>query len=204
MLARLRSKIPFLAPPAAADPNRIRRGWEALHRSMHSRAKVVMLGDSLTAGGPWSEIFGSLDVLNRGVGGSTTAHILGRLDETIERNPARVFLMIGINDLLAGASALDTAARVAQIVQRLQREKIEVFLQSVLPTADNIALNQQVATLNRETRDCATYIDLWPAFAPSGALLPEMTSDGLHLIGTAYLVWAEAIRLPVSQALRLS
>jgi hypothetical protein len=39
---------------------------------------IVFLGDSITEGGHWSEIFGNGAVLNRGIGGDTTQDVLDR------------------------------------------------------------------------------------------------------------------------------
>ena len=60
---------------------------------------VIFLGDSITDSAEWSELFGDLHVLNRGISGDNTAGVLNRFGEIIQRKPAEVFLMIGIDDL---------------------------------------------------------------------------------------------------------
>src|SRR3954451_1058356 len=44
-------------------------------------ADVVMLGDSITEGIDWHELFPHVRILNRGIGGDTSAGVLNRLDE---------------------------------------------------------------------------------------------------------------------------
>src|SRR5271165_261445 len=56
----------------------VRRGLFAL--SKMQTASIVMLGDSLTEGGPWLELTGCPSIVNRGIGGDTTKGVLGRLD----------------------------------------------------------------------------------------------------------------------------
>src|SRR5689334_3155831 len=42
---------------------------------------IVFLGDSITEGGHWSEIFGNGDIQNRGIGGDTTQDVLDRIEQ---------------------------------------------------------------------------------------------------------------------------
>ena len=67
------------------------------------RRGTVFLGDSLTAGGEWAEMFGDPTLMNRGIPGETTRGVLARLDPITAGAPAKVFLMIGTNDLFRGA-----------------------------------------------------------------------------------------------------
>src|SRR5690554_4509364 len=59
--------------------------------------KVVFLGNSITAQGEWSELFGRGDIANRGIPGDVIDGINERLKGVLEENPAQVFIMIGIN-----------------------------------------------------------------------------------------------------------
>ena len=59
----------------------------------------VMLGDSITEGGLWSEFFPDVKIANRGVWGDTTGDILSRMDSVYLLKPKKVFIMAGFNDL---------------------------------------------------------------------------------------------------------
>src|ERR1700730_1769722 len=91
----------FAQQPAPAQPaparkmswNEVRRGLFAL--SKVETASIVMLGDSHTEGAPWRELTGCPNLVNRGIGGDTTAKLLARLDDVLKLKPRAVFLMIG-------------------------------------------------------------------------------------------------------------
>jgi len=71
---------------------------------------IVFLGDSLTSACEWHELFGNnLTILNRGIGGDTSAGVLKRIPTVAVLRPAAVFLMIGTNDAQAlGYAPADT------------------------------------------------------------------------------------------------
>jgi hypothetical protein len=96
-----------------------------------SRTRVVMLGDSITQRGEWSELLGEV-VANRGLGGDTTRDVLARV-ASVPASAEKIFVMVGVDDL-AGAHrpALDVAADTRRIVQALSPRKVVV--QSVLFT----------------------------------------------------------------------
>ena len=71
---------------------------------------VVFLGDSITEAGPWEELFPGIRVRNRGIGGDTTGGVLRRLEQVTSGGPAKVFLLIGTNDLGRGASEAEIVA----------------------------------------------------------------------------------------------
>ena len=56
---------------------------------------TVFLGDSITEGGSWHELFPESSVRNRGIGGVTTSGILARIDQIRHGKPGQIFLMIG-------------------------------------------------------------------------------------------------------------
>src|SRR5271165_596600 len=100
------SSQPRAAPVRKLSYHDVRRGLFAL--SKIQSAPIVMLGDSLTEGGPWRELTGCLYLVNRGIGGDTSGGVLARLDEIIALKPRAVFLMIGVNDISLGVPAATT------------------------------------------------------------------------------------------------
>lgn len=74
---------------------------------------------------------------NRGIAGDDTAGVLARLREVTAGRPAKVFLMIGTNDLTEGVDETRIAANVEQIVARIAAASpdTQIFVQSVLPRA---------------------------------------------------------------------
>lgn len=195
-IGRMLVEQPPLQPPdASARMYRERR--VAMFRALPaSEVDVVMLGDSHTEGGLWSELLPGVRVLNRGLGWDSSQDVLDRLDEVIARRPRSVVLLVGIVDLRLGAEPQDVAARVEAIVGRLRAAGIRVVVQSVLPVAPQLRerTNARVAGLNERLKALPDYLDLHPVLVKDGALDPSLTHDGVHLSGPAYLRWAEVVR----------
>jgi len=56
---------------------------------------VVFIGDSITDGAEWEDLFPSLKIANRGIGGDRTDGVLKRLDSIYSTSASRAFIMIG-------------------------------------------------------------------------------------------------------------
>nr|WP_313770070.1 GDSL-type esterase/lipase family protein [[Scytonema hofmanni] UTEX B 1581] len=94
-----------------------------------SESDIIMLGDSITDEGEWTELLG-LNVKNRGISGDTTERILHRLDSILESKPKQVFLMIGINDLMNdGKSVTVTLEQYKKILREFKKKtQIQKYL----------------------------------------------------------------------------
>lgn len=170
---------------------------------------ILFVGNSITDGGEWCELFQNPNVKNRGISGDTTQGVYDRLDALLKGTPAQIFLLIGINNVPRGESADSIAAGIRRIVQRIRQESpaTEVLVQSVLPVTPqygkfdgHTSRWQLVPEINRRVRRLAqeekvTYIDLFSHFADAeGKMKPEYTNDGLHLKGDGYLLWKEVVQ----------
>lgn len=72
----------------------------AFFRAMPDHHKrIVFLGDSMTEGAKWQELFDEKRVVNRGISGDVTYGLYARLDEVIQARPLKVFLLCGVNDI---------------------------------------------------------------------------------------------------------
>jgi lysophospholipase L1-like esterase len=172
---------------------------------------IVFLGDSITEGAEWNELFPALPVRDRGIGGDTTAGILARLADVTAARPVAIFLLVGTNDLASEPRSDASLARYREIVARIRRETpaTRLFVQSLLPRSAVFrarieAYNRELAGYCREPG--CTFVDLYPAFlAADGSLRGELTVDGLHLNGAGFLLWKSLLapyveRLPVPDA----
>lgn len=161
-------------------------------------ADLLLLGDSLTEQGLWSEWFPELSVLNRGVGGDTVEGLLRRFAERPDRAEA-VSLLIGTNDLSRGTDPITLADSFRRLVERLRGELPDARLIVTSVPPRSVDLRDRIRRLNDDSRDVAAghgaqWLDLWPALADEHGALPErFTSDGLHFTGAAYRVWALAL-----------
>ncbi|MFQ4146669.1 GDSL-type esterase/lipase family protein [Chlorogloeopsis sp. ULAP02] len=171
-----------------------------------SESEIIMLGDSITDEGEWIELLGNINVKNRGISGDTIERILYRLSIIISSQPKQIFLMIGINDLInSRKSVTEILERYQEILKEFQEKTpyTEIFIQSVLPVNNKIYIywqdNKNVINLNLGLQKLAQnfhyqYIDLFSQLLDSeNQLNAKYTVDGLHLNGSAYLIWKSAI-----------
>ena len=180
-----------------------------------SKKDIIFLGNSITDGAEWAELFDNPRVKNRGISGDITSGILDRLEPIVKGKPAKLFLLIGINDVSRGISVDSIVGNIRLILERIELEspKTRIYLQSVLPVNDafdnfkkHASRWAMVPEINVELKKLAsekqlTYIDLFSHFTDdSGAKLnPDYTNDGLHLMGEGYLKWKELIESHVNK-----
>lgn len=171
---------------------------------------IVFLGNSITDGCEWAELFGDPNIKNRGISGDRTYFMLNRLDPIIKGTPKKLFLMIGINDLAANETPENTAGNIKKIVERFRNEspKTKIYVQSVLPVNPEFAKNakrhgskvKEVKILNEMIKAIcaeqgATYLDVNSALSDQNGMLDaKYTNDGLHLLGAGYAAWKEYIQ----------
>ena len=64
-----------------------------------SKKDIIFLGNSITDYAEWNELLQLPEARNRGISGDITFGVLERLDEVTEGKPAKIFILIGINDI---------------------------------------------------------------------------------------------------------
>ena len=173
------------------------------------KSDIVFLGNSITDGAEWHELFGNKNFKNRGISADKTYDVLDRLDPILEGKPKKVFLMIGVNDLNAGFPPEAVVENIGKIADRFAREspKTRLYIQSILPVSDKMgrtgghqSKTEEIIKTNQLLRTlCAqrglTYLDIYTELADKeGKLGREYSNDGLHLMGAGYIVWRDALR----------
>lgn len=175
---------------------------------------IIFLGNSITDGGEFAELFEMINVKNRGIRSDAIPGVEKRLGQITTGRPAKIFLLIGINDISHGLSVEKLTERYRHLVERIRRESPDtrLYLQSVMPVNNSYrryrnlygkektirALNDNIRAIAAETG--CRYVDLWPFLADQeGNLRREYTNDGLHLNGRGYRVWTDGIRSLVKE-----
>lgn len=176
---------------------------------------VVFLGNSITNGAEWAELLNNKHVKNRGISGDICMGVYDRLDAILKGNPAKIFLLIGINDVSRGTLADTIVSRIRLIAQKIKKDspKTKLYLQSVLPVTDHYKkftghtsrwqvvpeINKGLLRLAEE--EGVTYIDLYSHFVDqtTGKMNTEYTNDGVHLLGKGYLKWVEIVKPYIGQ-----
>lgn len=172
----------------------------------NTQNEIIFLGDSLIDHCNWTELFQNLNIKNRGLRADTVDGVLNRLEEIVSSMPAKIFFMVGINDLGYKRNISDIISNYEQIIQYIQAKspKTEIYVHSVLPLNYKLykgnVLNEEVIELNDHLRRLSSkydliYIDLISVMSDNNhQLRVEYTEfDGLHLNGQGYLIWKSAI-----------
>lgn len=166
---------------------------------------VIFLGDSETEQCEWQEILRDTAVLNRGISGDFSSALLDRLPEVLRHRPSRIYLMIGINDLVFGNEPAEIELVYRQIVQKIRDESpsTRLYLESVLPVnnslrrsgvrnSDVLELNRRIGQISRDFQ--VPYLDIAACVSDAeGRLSAQYSLDGMHLNGEGYARWVNCL-----------
>jgi lysophospholipase L1-like esterase len=169
------------------------------------KGRIIFLGNSITEGFDLSSYFPELQPLNRGISGDHIDGLIERLDYSVLRlKPAKLFILIGINDIGAGdpdSLILDNYRNLLQIIHD-KLPDTHVYIQSILPTTEiwsncparKIRYINQI--LEKYTAQFAfTWINLYSGFVNEKDYMKQIfTSDGLHLNSTGYRHWTDMLK----------
>jgi lysophospholipase L1-like esterase len=170
--------------------------------SFHKERGVLLLGDSLTAYGPWSGLSSCPYVINKGLPGWTTSGIAALAPAWLHpRPPNGVFIQGGINDLLYGLSEDGITSAIRKVAQLYSDAGARVFVTSLFPVARGYGppdLNDRIVSVNRSLAStpntAVLFVNVHASLADQqGYLRERFTTDGLHLSADGYEVWRDAI-----------
>lgn len=170
---------------------------------------IVMFGNSLTHGCEWHELFDDHRLVNRGINGDIIEGLTDRVDCVVDGRPAKIFLLIGANDVSHNLSA-DSIATAAENLINLIRQRTpetRLYVQSLLPLNNKdykrykamFGKDQVIRDVNKLLKPIveangATWINVHDALTDSeGNLRADFTNDGLHLLAPGYVVWREIL-----------
>lgn len=173
----------------------------------NDKDEILFVGNSITEGCEWNELFGDSRIKNRGISADVAEGVLLRIKEITESKPMKIFIMIGINDLAFGYSIMEILQYYSEILERIRDDSplTKTYIQSVLPINGSFGkfsaydtLSTEIMNLNTELEKLAEvldvgYINLHDSFLLNNRLNPGFTNDGLHLTGQGYLLWKKLI-----------
>lgn len=192
---------------------RLREEVEAIAANPPERL-YVLAGDSISLSFPEELLPLEVTWLNQGISGEGSQGLYERLPLLDDIRPDKIFVMIGINDLLRGEddeTVLENHRRIIKDILWIH-PNTEVVIQSMLPHRGKNATwegreklqdvpNQRIERLNERLAaiaqvEGATYLNLYPLFVDdTGYLNPALTTDGLHLNEQGYELWRIALIL---------
>lgn len=195
--------------------------WDSTHRpgrykeltakfeaEQKAKKEFIFLGNSITAGTDWGKLLNLPNAKNRGISGDITFGVLERLDEVIARKPAKVFVLIGINDISRNIPDSLILRNYNRIISQLKKgsKKTKIYFYTLLPVnstfekfKNHYGKDEHILWLNDQIRKLAdkkvSVIDLYPHFLDENKRLKaELTMDGLHLKPEGYEVWSRILR----------
>lgn len=170
--------------------------------TLDSKADYVLVGDSITNYAEWSELIPGFRIANRGISGDTTKGVLKRMDQIIAMNPAVVYIMLGVNDVLHSYNDDEIQSNYKEIIDHLRLAQIKVVLVSTVHVRfeNDEKFNDSISRLNHYLKSYVVgktevlYIDLNKSLSEGNRLKLKYSEDGIHLKADAYLVWAKYLK----------
>jgi lysophospholipase L1-like esterase len=163
---------------------------------------IVMIGDSITEAGQWSELL-NVKVRNSGFNGWTSKKIYNNLYKILNGNPTHIFIMVGVNDLRSGLFPYQIIENYKLILQYIKTNMpyTIIVIQSVLPIREQYnSIQPKINRLNFLLEELSIneglkFLDISLYLKNSkGFLYKEYDYDSLHITGKAYEKWSYLIK----------
>ncbi|MDD3095191.1 MAG: GDSL-type esterase/lipase family protein, partial [Candidatus Marinimicrobia bacterium] len=218
-------KKPFLAVPLLlvflfSSCQIIKRDIEPLNNYAHWHQRMIVFinekdsirdgsaiffGNSIIEGFDLKTFFPEWNTVNRGIVSDHIDGLIERMDISLgNAERAKLFILIGINDIGAGRSEKEIKYLYRKMLIRIaENYHYEVYLHSILPTSPRWknCPPEMIKNLNRyieklAKRNGMTYVDIYPLFKSENSDYANeaLFRDGLHPNRTGYALWAEYLR----------
>jgi len=186
---------------------------------------IEFIGDSITQGwesrgtNVWNKYYGKRKVINMGVSGDRTEHVLWRFEQgQLDGIKAKVaVVMIGTNNSGKNKDGTDTYTDgdilegVTAVVQqiRVRQPGTKILLLGIFPRGKAFSpqrgrlleVNQALAKLDDGKH--IFYLDFGSQFiANDGSISKDIMPDALHPNEAGYIIWANAMEPKLKQLLR--
>lgn len=192
--------------------------------------RIVMLGDSETRrinhywgkDTNWNTLTGYKHIFNLGFDGYKTTDIIyhevdtvAPLFQALNKKPHVIFLMVGINDISLSVPLSETLSNVRLMIDTIQKHKIDLVIQSVIPTTnyydtlyggfpENGMIAKKVREMNDSLKHICTsrkipFLNVQSRMLVSNTYLnSELSIDGIHLNYKGYVIWKDCLKRYIS------
>lgn len=173
--------------------------------------KLLCIGDSNTYGYDprsrlgarypaeirWTNRLNNCDVINIGINGMAVPNHASEYSSLISSSrPELIIVMLGVNDLLQGSSAENTASRMERFLTLLKQSGVAILLIAPPPVRMGawvhsqglIVESQKLTELYRSVADRAGI-----HFADAGAWKIDLTYDGVHFSPEGHAAFARGL-----------
>jgi|GEM_PF-861361 len=173
-----------------------------------NKYKTIFLGNSLTEMFDVQYYFNDTTILNCGIVGDFSEGLLKRSDAIIQLKPAKLFIEIGINDMIEKISLDEICRNYEKLIIKIRKGSpgTSIYIQSNLPViinrpsllTNNTDVNNLVIRQNKNLQDLAerhgcTFIDIYSKFIQEKNIETLFIEDGIHLTPKAYKIWTSAV-----------
>jgi lysophospholipase L1-like esterase len=171
-----------------------------------SNKDIIFLGNSIMTYTDWNELLGLKTAKNRGIPGDITFGVLERLGDVIEGKPAKIFILIGINDITSNIPDSVILNNYKKIITRIKAGSplTKIYFHTLFPINDAYTALKgktgHILNVNRMLKELCvkeriTLIDVYPHLLnDKGVLDPQYTFDGLHMNDLGYKLWGSILK----------
>ncbi len=174
--------------------------FRSIPRTEERKKEILFIGHSLINEFLVDEFMPHGDdiaYVNMGIGGDDTRGMYARREIAFARNPYKIVIEIGVNDLL-NSEPLDTIMYYYTLfIQEAVSRKIETIVCSVIPSTPKMCesiheINQELQQVCKKN-DCI-FVDLSAMADINNCLMPKYDcGDKIHLSGDGYIFWSKAL-----------
>ena len=166
---------------------------------------AIFLGNSITEGFDLNTFFPEMHTVNRGIVSDHIDGVIKRLNVCLgDANNAKLFILLGINDIGAKRSEKEIKYLYRQLVKEIvENYNYDVYLHSILPTSSRWknCPPQMIRRINTYIEKLAkknnmTYVNIYPLFKDENSdyAKDELFKDGLHPNEKGYRIWADHLK----------
>ncbi|TWI62620.1 lysophospholipase L1-like esterase [Pseudoduganella lurida] len=191
------------APPRYADAVAAIKRYDRMYQTPPH--PIVFVGSSSIR--KWETLqvaFGSYNVINRGIGGSTIEDIAVHLDDlVVSYQPRQVVLYVGDNNIPdEKESATSVAGKTVDLVRaiRARLPGVPLLYISMKPSPSRDKYRDKYVEANRLIADAlakepqASFVDVFAPMLDNGKARRELfVDDMLHLNRDGYRLWEEQV-----------
>lgn len=168
--------------------------------------KALFIGDSITEG---ISAYGLLDETNvLAVKGCTILKAEKEIDTIVKRNPDKIYILLGSNDLLYGMDSKKFSSEYVEFIHHI-KDKLpdsKIYIQSIFPVSKDVEnekpmlSNSRIDEFNTELKSMAdqqgiSYINVEKLLKDDmGIINEDYTSDGIHVKYKVYSIWLDYVK----------
>jgi hypothetical protein len=168
--------------------------------------KALFIGDSITEG---ISAYGLLDKTNvLAVKGCTILKAEKEIDTIVKRNPDKIYILLGSNDLLYGMDSEKFSSEYVEFIHHIKDKLPEskIYIQSIFPVSKDVEnkkpmlSNSRIDEFNRKLKSMADqegigYINVEKLLKDDmGIINKDYTSDGIHVKYKVYSIWLDYVK----------